>query len=199
MNREPAGSAGADAAPEDVTAWLTAWRRGDEAAGGRVIAALYGDLHRMAGQRLRHERNRLTLQTTALVHESYLRLAGDRRLDIHDRSHFLALAAIAMRRVLVDRARERGAAKRGGEVDRVELPPDLAASDHADVEILDLDRALSRLETAYPRQARVVEMRFFGGLEESEIADVTGTSVRTVRRDWSFAAAWLGRELAARP
>ncbi len=182
-------------APE-ITTWLRAWRGGDAASGDRLIAALYGELREMARQRLRGEHRRVTLQTTALVHETYLRLIGNVRMTFHDRHHFLALSATVMRRVLVDRARERLAGKRGGGAPHIELSEVQAAGLDPGVELLDVDRALDRLAAAYPRQARVVELRFFGGLEEEEIAGVLETSVRTTRRDWAFASAWLARELA---
>ncbi len=187
--KSPAGG------PAEITGWLHAWRRGDSASGDRLIAALYSELREMARQRLRGERRQITLQTTALVHETYLRLIGNNRMTFQDRHHFLALSATVMRRVLVDRARERLAAKRGGGALHVELSDVEAAGLDPGVELLDVDRALDRLAAVYPRQAKVVELRFFGGLEEEEIAEVLETSVRTTRRDWAFASAWLAREL----
>lgn len=181
--------------PAEITVWLKAWRGGDAASGDRLVAALYGELHEMARQRLRGERRQVTLQTTALVHETYLRLIGNNRMTFQDRHHFLALSATVMRRVLVDRARERLAAKRGGGALHVELADVEVAGLDPGVELLDVDRALDRLAAVYPRQAKVVELRFFGGLEEEEIAEVLETSVRTTRRDWAFASAWLAREL----
>jgi RNA polymerase sigma factor (TIGR02999 family) len=181
--------------PAEITHWLRAWRGGDAASGDRLIAALYGELREMARQRLRGEHRRITLQTTALVHETYLRLIGNNRMTFQDRHHFLALSATVMRRVLVDRARERLAGKRGGGAPHIELSEVQAAGFDPGVELLDVDRALDRLAAAFPRQARVVELRFFGGLEEEEIAGVLETSVRTTRRDWAFASAWLAREL----
>ncbi len=184
------------AAAAEITALLQAWRSGDARSGERLIEALYGELNAMARSRLRGERHRVTLQTTALVHETFLRLADASRLDFKDRHHFLALCATVMRRVLVDRARERHAEKRGGDLVQVVLTDADAAGLDPSVELLDVDRALDRLAAAYPRQARVVELRFFGGLEESEIAEVLAVSVRTVRRDWSFSAAWLVHALS---
>lgn len=181
--------------PGDLTELLQAWRAGDASSGDRLIEALYRELRLIASRQVRGERAGSTLQTTALVNEAYLRLIDQRRTDWVDRRHFLAIAATTMRRVLVDRARARGTLKRGGAEIIValsgleDLVPDPAA------EILDIDRALSRLATLHPRPARVVELRFFGGLEEREIAAVIGIAERTVRRDWSFAAAWLAREL----
>lgn len=195
---EPSGGPPA-AVPAEITVWLKAWRGGDAASGDRLIAALYSELREMARQRLRGERRQITLQTTALVHETYLRLIGNNRMTFQDRHHFLALSATVMRRVLVDRARERLAAKRGGGALHVELSDVEAAGLDPGVELLDVDRALDRLAAVYPRQAKVVELRFFGGLEEEEIADVLETSVRTTRRDWAFASAWLARELGPPP
>ncbi len=183
----------------EITSWLAAWRGGDASSGELLVEALYGQLHAMASQRLRGERHRLTLQTTALVHETFLRLTENVRMTYQDHHHFLALAATVMRRVLVDRARERRAEKRGGEAVLVavdELENLAVAAPEREVELLDLDRALDRLGELYPRQARVVELRFFGGLGEDEIAEALATSTRTIRRDWTFAAAWLARELA---
>lgn len=183
------------AASAEITGWLLAWRGGDAASGDRLIAALYGELREMARQRMRGEGRQITLQTTALVHETYLRLIGNSRMTFQDRHHFLALSATVMRRVLVDFARERHAAKRGGGAPHIELTDVEAVGLDPGIEVLDVDRALVRLAAAFPRQAKVVEMRFFGGLEEEEIAAVLETSVRTTRRDWSFASAWLAREL----
>jgi len=188
------GATSAGLAP-DITGWLRAWRGGDAASGERLIEALYGELRAMARQRLRGEQRQITLQTTALVHETYLRLLGNDRMSYQDRHHFLALSATVMRRVLVDRARERHAAKRGGGAPHIELTDVQAAGLDPGVELLDVDRALERLAAAFPRQAKVVELRFFGGLDEEEIAAVLEISVRTTRRDWSFASAWLAREL----
>lgn len=195
MHAERDPEAEAADSSSDITGWLRAWRGGDAVSGERLITALYNELRAMARQRLRGERRQITLQTTALVHETYLRLVGNQRMSYQDRHHFLALSATVMRRVLVDRARERRAAKRGGDAPHVELTDVQAAGLDPGVELLDVDRALERLAAAFPRQARLVELRFFGGLDEEEIADVLGISVRTTRRDWSFAAAWLAREL----
>jgi RNA polymerase sigma factor (TIGR02999 family) len=185
--------------PEEVTRLLRAWRGGDAAAGERLVQVLYRELHDMARRRLQGERRGMTLQTTALVHEAYLRLVGQRRLEFRDRGHFLALAATMMRRVLVDRARARAAGKRGGGAEQVTLTGVEAAGLDPAVELLDVDRALERLAAAYERPARVVELRFFGGLEFEEIAAVLEISDRTAKRDWAFARAWLARELGGRP
>lgn len=159
------------------------------------MQVLYRELRDMARRRLRSERAGATLQTTALVHETYLRLVDQRRVAWRDRGHFLALAATMMRRVLVDGARARRAGKRGAGERAITL------TDVGDVgavsadQVLDVDGALGRLSAAFPRPARVVEMRFFGGLELEEIGAVLGITERTVKRDWAFARAWLAREL----
>lgn len=150
----------------------------------------------MAERRLARERPGGTLQATDLVHEAYLRLVDQRQVEWRDRGHFLALAAMMMRRVLVDRARARKARKRGSGEATIALTDVAAAGVDPAVEILDVDRALDRLSAAYPRQARVVELRFFGGLELVEIGAVVEVTERTVKRDWAFARAWLARELS---
>jgi RNA polymerase sigma factor (TIGR02999 family) len=182
--------------PTDVTLLLRAWRAGDAQAGEKLIEVLYRELRDMARRRLAREHSANTLQTTDLVHEAYLRLIDQRRVDWRDRSHFLALAATMMRRVLVDRARARRAGKRGAGGTPVTLTDAVAAGLDPAMEVLDVDRAVERLAADYPRPARVVELRFFGGLELSEIGAVLDVAERTVKRDWAFARAWLARELA---
>jgi RNA polymerase sigma-70 factor (ECF subfamily) len=194
-SRQPAGGA---EGPADVTNLLQAWRAGDRAAEEQLLAVVYRELHEMARQRLRRERRAGTLQTTALVHEAYLRLIDQRRVEWRDRGHFLALAATMMRRVLVDRARNRRAHKRGSGVAAITLVDAEGVAAAPVAEILDVDRALERLAADYPRQARAVELRFFGGLELQEIAVVLGVTERTAQRDWAFARAWLARELGGK-
>jgi RNA polymerase sigma factor (TIGR02999 family) len=177
---------------------LRAWRDGDARAGDRLFDLIYSELHEMARRRLAREPAGCTLQATALVHEAYMRLVGQRPIDWHDRGHFLALAATMMRRVLVDRARARRAAKRGAADAVITLAECADAGLDPGVEVLDVDRALERMAAAFPRQARVVELRFFGGLELAEIGAVVGVTERTVKRDWAFARAWLARELGGR-
>ena len=164
---------------------------------GRLFPLLYQELKRAARRQLARERGGHTLQTTALVHEAYLRLVDQRRAEWREREHFLAVAAIAMRRVLVDYARARAADKRAHE--RLTLSAGAEEPGEADsaFDLLDLDLALDRLARDYPRPARVVELRFFGGLETAEIARLLAVGERTVKRDWAFARAWLLRELAA--
>lgn len=192
MATSEGGAAPSPAAPE-VTQLLRDWRAGDVAAGDRLLEILYSELHAMAHQRMSRERAS-TIQTTALVHEAYIRLV-DQSIDWRDRGHFLALAATMMRRVLVDRARARRAGKRGAGQPVVTLTDTAAIGVDPLVEVLDVDRALERLAVDYARPARVVELRFFGGLELAEIAAVIGVTERTVKRDWAFARAWLARAL----
>lgn len=181
----------------EVTAELRAWRAGDESARERLLAQVYAELKRIAAAELRAERPGHTLQPTALVHEAYLRLIGQTRIDWRDRSHFFGLAATMMRRVLVDHARARLAAKRRRD-EPPPTPPEPAAA-ASPVEVLDLDRALDRLAERFPRHARVVELRYFAGLELEEIGAGLGVSARTIKRDWRFARAFLLAELAGNP
>ncbi len=184
-----------DPAPGDITQLLVRVRAGDDAAKTHLIQAVYQELRRIAARSLRRERPDHTLQVTALVHEAYLQLLGDAKVDWHDRGHFFALASQAMRRILVDYARKRKAAKREGTRVRVELNDQLAISENRLEEVLLIDDALGRLGRWDPRQASIVEMKFFGGLTEAEIADILGLSKRTVIRDWNVARAWLRAEL----
>lgn len=180
----------------DVTELLQRLARGDKQAESELLLRVYRELHSLARRHLSGERNGHTLQTTALIHEAYLRLIGRANIDWQDRSHFFAVATQTMRRILVDYARERGAAKRGDGQRAISLEENLAISpEHCDL-IEDLDSALDRLARLSPRQAQVVEMRFFGGLTENEIAEALQLSVRTVKRDWRMARAWLYGELS---
>jgi RNA polymerase sigma factor (TIGR02999 family) len=174
---------------------LRAWAQGDEAAGDRLFPILYSELRRQAGRYMRRERRSHTLQPSGLVHEAYLRLAASPELDLHDRAHFFAIAARVMRQVLVDHARKRKAAKREGchvTFDDADAPMDAPVEPP---ELLDLESALKELVVLDPRQARVVELRFFGGLDVLETADVLGMSARTVKREWQTARAWLQHRL----
>jgi RNA polymerase sigma-70 factor, ECF subfamily len=177
-----------------VTRLLEDARRGDTAAVEQLLPLLYGELHQIAARHMRRERADHTLQPTALLHEAFLRLLGGTRAPFEDRTHFLRVASQAMRRVLVDHARARNAAKRGAAL-RVTLDESMAGAENAVVDMLVLDDALSRLATAEPRWAQVVELRYFGGLEIPEVADALGISTATVKRDWRFAKAWLARAL----
>jgi RNA polymerase sigma-70 factor (ECF subfamily) len=170
---------------------------GDKAAEAEVIREVYADLRHIAAQYLRRERPDHSLQATALVHEAYLRLVGgNQTADWRGRTHFFATSAQVMRHILTDHARQRNAAKRGGPVPRIQLEESLAIAD-CDCELFtDLDEALKRLAVFAPRQAQVVEMRFFGGMTEDEIARELQVSARTVKRDWTVAKAWLYGELS---
>ncbi len=174
---------------------------GDVQAGNRsvldeMMPAVYAELRRLADSYMQRERQEHTLQPTALVHEAYLRMAGQRTVDWHNRAQLLAIAARMMRRILLDHAALRNAAKRAGNAVRVDLRDDLAADCPAAVDVLELDRALDRLGAIDPQQASIVELRFYGGLKNEEIAEVLRISTTTVRRRWSSARLWLVRELA---
>ncbi len=183
------------AAARDITQKLQRIQLGDRDAEAAAFAMLYRQLRTLAQRRLRRERAGHTLQPTALVHEAYLRLAGQRDKVWQDRTHFLAVASQIMRRILVDYARQRDAAKRGGDLQRVADESLIVSESGNDIRILDLDRALDRLSEMDPRQARMVEYRFFGGMSEEELSSIFGVTVRTIRRDWSMARAWLRGEL----
>jgi RNA polymerase sigma-70 factor, ECF subfamily len=182
--------------PSDVTAALVAWSNGDRDALARVLPQVYDQLRALATHQLRREAPGHTLQPTALVHEAFLRLAGRREVHLEARAQFFAVAAQAMRRVLVDHARKRLADKRGAGDERLSITAaeELVASFPA-VDVVDLDAALKRLESLDPRQARVVELKFFAGLGLEEIAAALGVSRSTVRDDWRMARVWLRREL----
>ena len=184
--------------PEAVTQWLLEWGRADRGALDRMVPVLYAELRRLAEHCLAREDAGHTLQPTALVHETYLRLIDQRRVDWRNRAQFLGLAAGMMRRILVNHARDRAAAKRGGRGERVSLSLVESPSNQPDVELVALEDALERLAALDGRKARVVELRFFGGLTVPEVADVLGVSVATVEREWSFARAWLYAALDGR-
>ena len=179
----------------DVTALLVEWSNGDEGALDRLTPLVYDELHRMASRQLRRERADHTLQTTALVHEAYLRLIDQKRAGWKDSAHFSALAAQMMRRILIDHARSHRYAKRGGGAPRVSLDdaPEIGVSEEPDV--LEVDEALQQLAEVEPDLARIVELRYFGGLTSDQIAEVFGVSVPTVTRRWRMARAWLYRYL----
>jgi RNA polymerase sigma factor (TIGR02999 family) len=177
----------------DITALLRDWSGGDREALERLMPAVYGELRRLAASHLKSERPDHTLQPTALVHEAYLRLANQRSVDWVNRAHFFGISARIMRRILVDHARRRRAIKRDGSVLRLTVP-EANAADRAP-ELIALDAALTSLEALDPQQARVVELRFFGGMTVEETAEATGTSTATVKREWRTARAWLRREI----
>jgi RNA polymerase sigma factor (TIGR02999 family) len=176
----------------EISALLQAWGAGDKAALDSLTSLLYDELRRVAGRYMRDERPGVTLQATALVNETYLRLMN-LNVDWQHRAQFFTLAAQLMRRILVDAARARGSQKRGGEMVRCSL--DEVLSPEPEQFVLALNDALDMLERLAPRQAKVVELRYFGGLTEPETAEAMSISVRTVRRDWQFARAWLMTEL----
>lgn len=180
----------------EVTRLLEAARAGERDAVDRLLPFIYDELRGIARRQLARERPGHTLQATALVHEAYLKLLGGGGVPATDRNHFLAIAARAMRQVLVEHARKKGAAKRGGDRQRTTLGDGDHAVEFRPDEILALDRALDQLEE---RQRQVVEYRFFAGLRESEIAELLGITERTVRRDWVKARAWLYRALYPKP
>jgi RNA polymerase sigma factor (TIGR02999 family) len=182
----------------DVTELLVAWEKGDDEAFERLARLVYGELRALAAAQMRGERRTHTLQPTALVHEAFLRLSGQRGRQWKERRQFFAVSASLMRQVLVDHARGRRAAKRGGEETRVEVASldELPATPEV-FDVLALDEVLTRLAALQPRLSKVVELRFFGGLEVEETAEVLGCSPRTVKRDWALARAWLVRELGA--
>ncbi len=178
-----------------VTELLVAWREGSGQALDDLIPFVYAELHRLAKNQLRKERPGHSLQPTALTHEAFIRLFGFRQVNWQDRAHFFAVSAQVMRHVLVEHARKRRAIKRGGHDIRVSLTEARAAVAAVDIDIIALNEALEHLEAEDPRQCRVVELRYFGGLNEEETAEVLGTSRATVSRDWSVAKLWLRREL----
>ena len=186
----------------DITSLLKAFSRGDESAREELMPLVYEQLRRQARRHMRRERTGGTLQSTALVHETYLRLVNVRDVDWHDRAHFFALSAQIMRRVLIDAARARAATKRGGAAVRVDHSSGLdldqlpsPASDVASSSLCALDDALEGLARLDPRRAQVIELRFFGGLSVDETAEVLQVSPQTVLRDWRLARAWIAREM----
>jgi RNA polymerase sigma factor (TIGR02999 family) len=181
--------------PGDVTRLLVAWQGGNLEAGSQLMDSVYTELKLLAHAYLRREPAARSLASTGLVHEAYLRLVDQRRIDWRNRHHFFGIAAQAMRRILVDRARATHAAKRGGTAVQVELSDHDLTRDPIDVDVLALDRALERLETIEPRWSRVVELRYFAGFSIEETADALSLSPASVKRDWSLARAWLYREL----
>lgn len=188
------------APPADLTTYLHRWREGDEAARDALLPHVYRELQAMARRRLRSERADHTLDTVGLVHEAYLRLGDAGAVPWQDRVHFFAVAATAMRRVLLDHAKRRQRAKRGGAFVRVRLEPERlgdaeAVAEHDPDTLLALDDALVALERTHPRQARAVELRYFGGLTLEEVGEALGVSAPTAMRDLRFAQAWLADAL----
>lgn len=181
--------------PDEVTQLLLAWNSGDEAALDKLIPLVYEELRQVAKRYMRREREGHTLQTAALVNEVYLRLIDAKNVRWQDRAHFFAISAQLMRRVLVEFARRRGQIKRGGEARQISIEEALAVYRERNADVVALDDALTELAKLNTRQSRVVELRFFGGLTEEEIAEALKISPRTARNDWRLARAWLYREL----
>jgi RNA polymerase sigma factor (TIGR02999 family) len=180
----------------EVTELLRAWSNGDEAALARLAPLVDAELHRLANSFLRRERPGHTLQTTALVNEAYLRLIDDNAVGWQNRAHFFGIAAQLMRRILVDHARRRRKLKRGGGALRLSLAEAETVVEGPTADIIALDEALSSLSKFDARKSRIVELKFFGGLQEEAIAEVLKISLRTVQREWNLARAWLYQELA---
>jgi RNA polymerase sigma factor (TIGR02999 family) len=185
-----------DDAERNVTNLLVEWRRGDPAALERLIPLVYHELRRVASARLRGESANHTLQTTALVHEAYLRLVGLERMTLENRTHFFAMAARLMREILVDHARRKRALKRGGGVTVLTTAAVAAGAENAILDVLQLDEALTDLTALDERLGRVVELRFFAGFSIAEASTALGVSTATVERDWTVAKAWLLRRLS---
>jgi len=178
-----------------VTELLVDWSKGDQEALNKLTPMVYDELHKLASRYLRRERSNHTLQTTALVHEAYLKLVDQKDANWQNRAQFFAVAAQLMRRILVDYARRHRASKRGGSYYKLTLDEVLASSGEKDAELLALDDALDRLAAIDPQQSRVVELRVFAGLSLEETAHALDISPRTVRREWSMAKAWLHKEI----
>ena len=181
----------------EVTELLVGWNRGDEDALGKLLPIVYDELHRLASRYLRHERPEHILQSTALVHEAYLRLTDKKDVPWRNRTHFYAIAARMMRQVLVDSARRRDAAKRRGM--KISLSETLPAEAVDPVDVISLNDALTALAALNARQALVVELRYFGGLTFEEVAEVLGIAIPTAKLDWTLAKAWLYKELTKAP
>jgi RNA polymerase sigma factor (TIGR02999 family) len=188
-----------DVPTEQVTLILQEWNHGDQAAPSRLMPFVYEELRRRAAEYLRRERPDHTLQATALVHEAYLKLVDQSRASWKDRAHFASVAAHLMRRILVQYARTHNAEKRGGKLEKLYLDQTRELACERPPELLELDDALQSFTATYPREGQVVELKFFGGLEANEIAEVLSVSVKAVSRDWHFAKLWLRRELRGSP
>ncbi len=188
-------AANPEGTPPDVTQLLVRLKSGDARALDRLMPLVHDELRRLARARMRNERGSHTLQATALAHEAYLRLVDLDRIDWRGRAHFFAVASGVMRRILIDHARRRRAARRGGGAEHVAFDDALQAADTRPEALVALDEALERLAALDGRQARIVELRFFGGLSVEETGEVLGVSARTVKREWAVARAWLRAEL----
>ena len=178
-----------------ITQLLLDWKSGDQAAFDSLFSIVYDELRRLASSYMRRERSDHTLQTTALVHEAYLRIANQEKALVHNRLHFFAVAAKVMRQILIDHARSRNYVKRGSGAAKISLDEAAIISDERAAELIALDTALKELAEIDPRQSQIVELRFFGGLTLAETAEFLGISSDTVTRDWNMAKAWLYRQI----
>lgn len=181
--------------PGEVTQLLAGLRQGDAGAGDRLLPLVYAELRQLAGKYMRGERQNHTLQPTALVNEAYLQMMGGRAGDWQSRAHFIGVAARTMRHLLVDHARAQRAEKRGGGLEAITINEELAGGTDRAIDILELHQALEKLAERDPKQVQIVEMRFFGGLNNEEIAEILQVSARTVIREWNIARAWLFGQL----
>lgn len=185
--------------PSEVTTLLAAFRRGEPDAASKLLPLVYDELHRLAVHYMRKERSGHTLQPTALVNEAYVRLVAQSEITWEGRAHFIAFAARIMRHFLIDQARRRRAARHGGLHQKVDFEKAIIVSEDQSDELLAVHTALERLEKLDPRQARVVELRYFGGLSVEETAEALSVSEKTVKTDWAFARVWLHREIGGQP
>lgn len=179
----------------EVTQWLVAWGDGDQDALSKLIPLVYQELHRMAARYMRHESPGHTLQTSALVNEAYLKLVDQKRVRWQNRAHFFGVASQMMRRILVDHARKHNRIKRGGAATKLSLDETAIMTQDRAAEFIALDDALTILTEIDPYMSRIVEMKFFGGLDFEEVAEVEKVSSRTIRREWRKAKAWLQQEM----
>jgi RNA polymerase sigma-70 factor, ECF subfamily len=182
--------------PNEITLLLHAWGQGDELALEQLMPLVYEELRKMAKQYMQSQRSDHTLQPTALIHEVYVKLAGQQEQNWKNRAHFFGVAAQAMRHILVDYVRHRSYQKRGGQTYRVELDESVIVSNERAAGLVELDEALTRLAEFDERKSRVVELKYFGGLSNEEIAEVLNVTTKTIIRDWQFARSWLLRELS---
>jgi RNA polymerase sigma factor (TIGR02999 family) len=186
-----------NAAATEVTQILQAWSDGDDSAPSRLMPVVYAELRRLAADYLRRERPDHTLQATALVHEAYLKLVDEKSVSWKNRAHFCGIAARLMRQILMEHARAHNAAKRGGKLEKLYLEETRHLAAERAPDLLALDEALKTFATSHPRESEVVELKFFGGLDANQIAEVLNVSAKTVSRDWSFAKLWLLRQLSS--
>lgn len=195
LMRNPSDKPLNESPPHEITKLLKDWSGGDSTALDKLIPLVYEELHQLAHQHMRHERAGHLLQTSALINEAYLRLVDQPDLTIENRAHFFGVAARLMRQILVDEARKRNSAKRGGDFIQVSFTEATNLAQEQAASVVALDDALKRLETIDTRQSEIVELRFFGGLSIEDTAEVLKVSPGTVMRDWTFARAWLKNEM----